>query len=90
MSALVFQDHELYPQRVNRQRHLMDIEINFGEANRGGGTSGGRGGRGGPRGGRDRPRGERRGGAGGGRGGPGGQGGPGGPGQTTGKVHFYF
>jgi hypothetical protein len=54
-----FQEHELYPQRVNRQKRLMDIEINFADASRGG-PAGGRGGRGGPRGGR----GDRRGGGG--------------------------
>ena len=52
----------MYPQRVNRQRRVLDIEFNFSDASRGGGGRGeGRGGRGrgegrGGRGGRDRER----------------------------------
>eukprot|EP00096_Caligus_rogercresseyi_P009711 TRINITY_DN334_c0_g1_i2.p1 TRINITY_DN334_c0_g1~~TRINITY_DN334_c0_g1_i2.p1 ORF type:complete len:411 (-),score=184.49 TRINITY_DN334_c0_g1_i2:718-1950(-) len=73
------EDHELYPQRVNRQKRIYDIEVNYFSSHGGGGSS--RGGRGGPGGGR--------GGRGGGRGGgpkreaggegggpPGGSGGP--------------
>ena len=38
MLKIIWQDHELYPQRVNRQKRLMDIEINFadGGSSRGG------------------------------------------------------
>ena len=55
-----------YPQRVGRQKHVLDIDIHFSDARRGG-----RGGRGAGRGGRGRggPGGERGGGAGGERGG---------------------
>lgn len=69
---------ELYPQRVNRQKRVLDIQFNFADASRNGPAPGGRGGRGGRGGG-----GERRGGPGGGGGeergerrerGPGGQG----------------
>ncbi|KAJ8682891.1 hypothetical protein QAD02_018683 [Eretmocerus hayati] len=56
-----------YPQRAGRQKHVLDIEINFNDSRRGAGGRGGRGGRG---------RGERGGGRGfGGRGGPRGGGG---------------
>lgn len=54
------EDAELYPQRVHRQKKLVDIEFSFADLNRGGGGGrGGRGGRGGGRegrGGRDRRR----------------------------------
>ncbi|XP_014213295.1 plasminogen activator inhibitor 1 RNA-binding protein isoform X2 [Copidosoma floridanum] len=38
-----------YPQRVGRQKHVLDIEINFNDSRRSGGGRGGRGGRGGNR-----------------------------------------
>ena len=47
-----------YPQRVGRQKHVLDIDIQFSDSRRGGSGRGGRGGRG-ARG--DRPGGDRRG-----------------------------
>ena len=56
---LMLQDNELYPQRVNRQKRVLDIEFSFSDqgSSRGGGERGGfrggrgeRGGRGGGRG----------------------------------------
>lgn len=59
-------DPSMYPQRVGRQKHVLDIEFHFNDARRGGGGGGiGRGGRGGG--------GRGRGGPGGNRGGTGGQ-----------------
>lgn len=59
-----YEEPELYPQRVNRQKRVLDIEFSFTDNNaQRGGREGGRGGRGGRgRGGdrRDRPEGDRR------------------------------
>lgn len=60
-------DASEYPQRVGRQKHLLDIDIHFNDARRsggGGGGGGGRGGRGprsGPRSNRNNQKGEKQG-----------------------------
>lgn len=62
------EENYVYPQRANRQKHLLDIDFHFADqqAMRGGGRGRGRGrGRGGPRGGRDSDAPPRRGGRGG-------------------------
>lgn len=59
-------DASEYPQRVGRQKHLLDIDIHFNDARRSGGTGRGRGPRAGPRGNRNN---QRSGGGGGGGGG---------------------
>ena len=49
-------DASEYPQRVGRQKHVLDINIHFNDARRGGNTrgrGGGRGGKGGARNNRD-------------------------------------